>query len=197
MTDFYGNSDTSSTSGRLYGDMLNIDLREEFHKILFGGLDFIAQGRLMILRKMTNAKCVCFDEVSGGSKTPNCKYCDGEAYYWIEYQFTMWMATGVAPVYKPGFLANGQYPQAQLGYTDPNRATAYCEYNVFPDIERYTIPTNPSPDKLYGLKPNDDGTVHLPLTRISKWKILNVTPMFGDFGRIEFLEMSLEKEIIA
>jgi hypothetical protein len=194
MSDFYkeGGSD-----GRFFGDISNIDLREELNALLFGRVDVIAQGRPFVLRIMTDTKCVCFDATSGGSKTPGCRYCGGEAYYWTEQQFTMWMASGVAPVYKPGFLANGQYPQAQIGYTDPNRGTAYCEWNVFPSYERYTLPTNPAPDKLYALKINQDGDQVLPPVRTSKWKILNVTPLHGDHGRVEFLELSLEKEIVA
>lgn len=194
MTDFYGSG--STTHGRLWGDMLNIDLREEFHALLFGRVDFIAQGRPFILRQMTDTHCVCFDEVSGGSKFPNCRYCNGEAYYWTETEYTMWLAQGVAPIYKPGFLASGQYPMAAIGYTDPNRATCYCEYNVFPNYERYTLPANQNLDKLYALKVNDDGSKHVPDVRLSKWKILNVVPLHGDFGRVEFFELSLAKEIV-
>lgn len=180
----------------LYGDMTNLDLREELHAILFGRVDIIAQGRPFILRQMTDTTCVCFDSTTGGSTTPNCRYCGGEAYYWTEKVFIMWMAQGVAPIYKPGFLANGQYPQAEMGYTDPNRGTCYCEYNVFPNYERYTWPTNPAPDKLYALKVNPDGSQVIPLVRVNKWKILNVVPLHGDFGRIEAYEITLEKEII-
>lgn len=194
MTDFY--ADNGKTIGNLYPDMHNIDLRDEMHALLFGRADFMAQGRPFILRVMTDTRCVCWDEVSGGSKYPNCRYCGGETYYWTEYEFTMWMAQGIAPIYKPGFLANGQYPQAAIGYTDPNRATCYCEYNVFPNYERYTYPANPAPDKLYALKVNDEGSKHIPIVRLSKWKILNVVPLHGDFGRVEFFELSLDKEII-
>lgn len=181
----------------LFGDMINIDLREEFHALLYGRVDLIAQGRPFILRKMTDTHCVCWDPVSGGSRTPNCRYCGGEQYYWTEEHHTMWMAQGVAPVYKPGFLANGQYPQSQLGYTDPNRATCYCEWHVFPNYERYTLPTNQDPDKLYALKVNPDGSEQHPNIRASKWKIMNVVPLHGDFGRVEFFELTLEKETVA
>lgn len=181
----------------LYPDMESIDLRAELHAILFGRVDILPQGRPFLLRQMTDTKCVCFDPTTGNSKNPNCKYCGGEAYYWTETQWTMWMAQGVAPIYKPGFLANGQYPQNQIGYTDPNRGTLYCEFNVFPNYERYTLPTNPAPDKLYALKVDDNGGEVFPPVRINKWKIMNVVPLFGDFGRVEFFELTLEKEIIA
>jgi hypothetical protein len=180
-----------------FPDSPNIDLREEMHALLFGRLDLLPQGRPFILRRMTDTKCVCWDLSSGGSKTPNCKYCGGEGYYWTETEFTMWMAQGVAPVYKPGFLANGQYPQEQIGYTDPNRATCYCEYTIFPDYERYTLPTNPSPDKIYALKVDANGNKQIPIVRTGKWKILNVVPLHGDFGRVEFFELTAEKEIVS
>jgi hypothetical protein len=180
----------------LYPEMTNIDLREEFHAILYGRVDLLPQGRPMIIRKMTDTKCVCFDATSGGSKTPFCRYCGGEAYYWSEFELIAWMVIGVAPVYKPGFLASGQYPQAEIGYTDPNRATCYCEHWVFPDYERYTLPTNPAPDKLYTLKVDEDGSKTRPEVRTSKWKILNVVPLHGDFGRVELFEITCEKEII-
>lgn len=180
----------------LWPDMLNIDLREELHALLFGRVDLIAQGRPFVLRQMTDTQCICFDPATGGCKTPNCRYCKGEAYYWTERELVLWMASGVAPVYKPGFLANGQYPQTQMGYTDPNRATAYCEWNVFPNYERYTLPSNQAFDKLYALKVDPEGQKVIPEVRINKWKILNVTPLFGDHGRVEFFELSLEKEIV-
>lgn len=180
-----------------YGDISNIDLREELAALLYGRVDMVPQGRPFILRKMTTTKCACWDNTSGGSKTPDCVYCGGEGYLWTETPFTMWMASGVAPIYKPGFLASGQYPQAQMGYTDPNRATVYCEYNVFPDYERYTLPDNPAPDKLYSLKIDAHGNAVTPPIRTAKWKILNVTPLHGDFGRVEFFELSCAKEIIA
>lgn len=194
MTDFY--KEVAGNNSILGGPFTNIDLREEMHALLYGRADFIPQGRPFILRVLSDTHCVCWDNTSGGSRTPNCRYCGGEGYLWSEGEFIMWMAQGIAPIYKPGFLANGQYPQAQIGYTDPNRATCYCEYTVFPNYERYTFPANQAPDKLYALKVNDDGSKHVPIVRLSKWKILNVVPLHGDYGRVEFFELSLDKEII-
>ena len=39
MTDFYQYTPYDPTNGRLYGNMTNIDLRQELHDLLFGGLD--------------------------------------------------------------------------------------------------------------------------------------------------------------
>lgn len=200
MADYYSQGSTNpvgSSDARFYGDLINIDLREELHGLLFGNAALTPQGRPFIIRTMTDVKCPgCWDTSSGGPRS-DCVYCQGEGYEWTESQWVMWMARGVAPIYKPGFLASGQYPQAQYGYTDPNRATVYCEYNVFLNYERYVIPTNPAPDKLYELKVNTDGSQYFPVVRAAKWKILNVSPLHGDFGRIEFFELSLDKEVIS
>jgi len=59
---------------------------------------------------------------------------------------------GVAPVYKPGNLATGQCPQADYGYVSPDKTTAYCEYSVFPDYEKYTNDQKSRYDILYELK---------------------------------------------
>ena len=106
---------------------------------------------------------------------------------------------GVAPVYKPAVLGSGQYPAASWGYSDPNRSTIYCEWSVWPNYERYTLPDNSAPDKLFEVKVDTNGSAVWDIpsrqpVRASKWKILSVTPISGDGGRIEFFECGCEKE---
>jgi hypothetical protein len=55
-------------------------------------------------------------------------------------------------------------------------------------------PLDPSYDKLYELKVDDDGTLVQPVMRTAKWKMRSVTPHRGDNGRIELFEIGLEKE---
>jgi hypothetical protein len=97
---------------------------------------------------------------------------------------------GLAPVYKPGVQATGQYPGSDWGYSDPDRATAFCEYTVFPDYERYTLQTHSAFDKLYELKVDSDGQTVRPILRSSKWKVMNVSPIHGDNGWVEYFETS-------
>lgn len=169
-----------------------IDLREEFSTVLDGSVDFVAQGRQVVLRRLTNINCVCWDETTGGCKG-DCPYCQQEGWQFSETMEDMYIAMGVAPVYKPGFLANGMYPQTEMGFVDPNRATGYCRYSVFPDYEKYSDNSKKNFDKLYELKVTDTGDTFYPLTRVAKWKILTVTPLHGDFGRVEFFELSMSK----
>lgn len=174
---------------------LTIDLRDEMDALLFGNAGVTPQGRPVALRRITDVRCACWDGVSGGPNK-DCSYCGGEGYLWTESQETMIIFRGVAPIYKPGFLASSQYPMGDLGYTDPNRGTAYCRWDVFPDYERYTIPTHKSYDKMYELKVGPEGGLSFPVVRTTKWKLLNVVPLFGDFGRVEFFELTCDKETV-
>ena len=176
-----------------FPDESAIDLREEMDALLFGRVDVTPIGRQVILRRVTNEKCVCWDETSGGPDR-DCIYCDGEGYLWTETQETMCIFRGIAPVYKPGVMASGMYPQAEYGYTDPNNGTAFARFDCFLNYERYTIPEHLSYDKLYEIKVNLEGSISYPLSRAIKWKILSVVPVQGDFGRIEYFELALEKE---
>jgi hypothetical protein len=95
----------------------------------------------------------------------------------------------VAPVYKPGVLATGQFPQAGMGYTDTQRATGYIEVfrddgsQTYPNYERYTIQTAKNYDKLYELKVDGEGEpvygAH-GYIRSAKWKVLSLVPWHGD-----------------
>lgn len=176
-------------------DPQNIDLRKELDIILRGGADMVAQGRTVILRELSDTTCSCWNKLEGGSAKPDCIYCQGEGYLWRERKLIAFLAEGVAPIYKPGFLATGAYPQAEWGFTDPDRATAYCDYRTFPNYERYTLRQQQRFDKIYDLKVKEDGSLFYPIVRTSKWKVVDVFPYRGDYSRVEFFELSLSKEI--
>jgi hypothetical protein len=190
-----------------YSNISNtIDLREEMHAVLHGRADITAQGRQVILRRISDNTCpACWNETTAGSSRPNCPYCKGEGYQFHETSEIMAIFRGVTPVYKPGVLATGEYPQSSMGYTDENRGTGYVEVfredgsQVYPDYERYTFQTHKSYDKLYELKVDPDGDLARDsktgrYIRCLKWKVLSVIPIYGDNGRVEFFELAMEKE---
>jgi hypothetical protein len=128
--DYYGDEAFSSM----------IDMREELHKVIFGGLDLPAQGIPVVLREFNDQPCpACWDAAAGGSRLANCVYCQGEGYQFTERIVKMALFAGVAPVYKPSILGSGQYPQADYGYTDPSRYTGYCEWNKLPEEQRLSL----------------------------------------------------------
>jgi hypothetical protein len=71
---------------------------------------------------------------------------------WSERIIKICFFRGVAPIYKPGTLATGQYPQMDAGYLTSDRATAFCEHTIFPNYERYTGDQQARYDMLYELK---------------------------------------------
>lgn len=175
-----------------FPELFDIDMRERMHAVLFGDISITAQGRPVIVRRISDIRCVCWVNSESGPNR-DCAYCKGEGYQFSETAETMVLIRGAAPIYKPGFLQSGQYPMSSYGYTDMNRATGYCEYTVFPDYERYTLQTHKSYDFIYELKVQDDGSVVYPYIPSGKWKMVNLTPIHGDHGRVEFFELSLEK----
>lgn len=187
----------TSSGGGLWPSPVNIDLRDEMHAILFGGVDIPPQGHNMVLRELTDQFCSCWNGVETGSIQPKCAYCQGEGYLWRERQIVAYLTYGVAPVYKPAFQASGDYPQTSWGFDDNERAIGFCEYTTFPNYERYTIKTEKKFDKLYDLKVGPSGSLIFPNIRTAKWKVLDVLPYRGDNGRIEYFMLSLAKETVS
>jgi hypothetical protein len=179
-----------------YGTSRSIDMREELRAILFGRMDMTPQGQEIILRRLTDTKCECWDKVTGGTADPNCSFCQGEGYKFYETLETMVLFSGKAPLYLSGYLGTGNFPFSQTGFDDPNKATAVCQYTVFTDYERYVARDDKPLNKLFELKVDDNGRTVYPIVRAGKWKVVNVVPIKGDFGRIEFFVLGLDKEYI-
>jgi hypothetical protein len=176
-----------------YPETSNIDLREELHAIIHGRADMVPQGREFLLRRMTDTPCACYDETDGGGDQ-NCPYCLGEGWQFTESLETLVLFSGVPPLYKGGYLGTGQFPILPYGYGDPSKAVAYAEYDMFPDYERYTSQKKKVLDKLYELKVDDRGRTVYPLVRAGKWKVVDLSPVHGDHGRIEYFTISLDRE---
>jgi hypothetical protein len=176
---------------------LEIDLREELHAMLFGRIDLVPQGRPILLYRMTDQTCqACWNPLTKGSSRPQCPYCQGLGYMYYETLETMILVAGMSPAFKPNTLNSG-YPMAGYGYTDTSKATAFCEYTVYPNYERYTLEQHTNYDILYELKVEPQGGILTPIIKTAKWKVLEVTPVFGDFGRVEYFELSLEKSNVS
>jgi hypothetical protein len=178
-----------------YPPTSSIDLREELNAILYGRSDMVPQGRSVVVRRLTDEYCECYDRLNGGPRK-DCSFCQGEGFKFTETEEIMFLSAGKAPMYQGGFLGTGAFPLTAVGFDDPSKATAFCEYSVFPDYERYLIRNDKGHDKLFELKISDEGTTQYPQIRTAKWKIINVTPIHGDFGRVEYFVLALDKEYI-
>lgn len=178
-----------------YQDPQGFDLREEMTNTLHGDYQHPGIGRPVMVRRLTDTHCVCWDGLTG-SPLPSCKYCQGEGFRFRETIHKMYIArnfgtvlSGTTPIQQQGQLSS-------LGIIDSHRCVAYCEYDVFPDYERYTRPDALGVDKLYELKVTDTGDLYQPIVRTAKWKIRSLTPHHGDWGRVEFIELGLDAELL-
>lgn len=176
-----------------YPPATNFDIRDELHSTLHG--DFISQGigQEILIRRITNEKCVCFNS-SNGSPNPACRRCQGEGYMWRETLHTGYIGKNIGSVLSGASSIPNQNQTAAWGTADENRALGYFEYDVFPNYERYMKPEHPTYDKVYELKVDDSGTLVQPVVRTAKWKIRSLTPHRGDGGRVEYFELGLDKE---
>ena len=186
-----------------YPENRSFDIREEIDNLLFGGWQNAAIGAPVIIRRILDQHCVCWDsKPDPGSPIADCKYCDGEGYLWTEDLETAYIARNYGSVLNPSEVISRENTITPIGITDDSRAVAYMRYTAFPNWERYTIPSNPIYDKLYELKVDDNGQlVHTSDTkdgyiRAGKWQIRSVAPHRGDYSRIEFFEIGLQREIL-
>ena len=171
----------------------SFDLREEIHGILHGDELGDGVGRSILIRRIKDQTCVCFDK-SKGSTNPGCRYCLGEGYMWTETLNFGYLGRNLGSVLGSSTVISNQNALANFGTSDDGKALAYFEYDVFPNYERYLRPDHPTCDKLFELKVDDNGNLVQPIIRVAKWKMRSVTPHQGDRGRIEFFECGLDKE---
>lgn len=173
--------------------MRSFDLRKEIRGILYGSPEGPGIGRPLLVRRITDRKCVCWD-ISISAANPNCKYCGGEGFLWTETLETGYISRNFGSVLNPATVISQQNALNAQGYGDENRALCFFEYSVFPNYERYSKPDHPSFDKLYELKVDDNGDLSRPAARTSKWMIKSLIGHHGDSGRIEYFELGLSKE---
>ena len=191
---FYTIRETSPAGeGLMYPQAQNLDLREEMDKVLFGSFDEPGVGRPVLVRFLQDTPCACFEK-STGSPDPGCAWCQGEGYQWYEGERIAYLARNFGSVQNASNVISQQSQLLNYGYSDGQRALAFLRYDALPHYERYLRPDHPAYDKLYELKVDNFGQVILPHVRVAKWQIRSVTPHQGDFGRIEFFELGLNKE---
>lgn len=183
----------SQFNGSFYPEMTTFDLRKEFSDLLLGTFEEPGIGRPVIYRKLSNTTCACFDKLNG-SPDPNCTYCQGEGYLFTETMETVYIAKNFGSVLGGATQIGQQTQLADAGYMDSNRCLIYMFWYSIKDYERYLIPSTKAPDKIYELKPQDaGGDPVLPLIRLDKWAIRSCTPHNGDHGRVEYIELGMEK----
>lgn len=180
-------------SGNYYPDNQVFDLRLEMSAILGGDENNPGIGQKVLIRRMSNKSCTCWDGFTG-SPDENCAYCDGEGFLWFETLNTVYIARNFGNVLNSSTVIQQQDQIGAAGVMDQNRAVAYCQYSIFLDFQRYLDDQNKIYDKLYELDVDAAGRLITPAVRMGKWKILSFTAHRGDYGRVEWLELGLSRE---
>ena len=176
----------------LYPEPRALDLREELYSILYGGYDSSGVGQQVIVRKLTNEYCVCFNKLTGSPKD-DCKFCQGEGYYFREELKVCYISRNFGSVLGSSSVISQQNQVTKEGEADSQKALAFFEFNAFPDYEKYIKVSEKTCDKIYQLKVDNNGKVVFPYIRIAKWEMRSVTPHQGDNSRIEYFEVGLNK----
>ena len=193
MPGFYTVDLRPPSSAPMYPLAQNLDLRDEMDKVLFGSFDECGEGRPLLVRFLQDRHCACWDGATG-SPDSGCAWCQGEGYQWYEQERIAFIARNFGSVQNASNVISQQNQLLNYGYSDGQRALAFFRYDAFPNYERYLKPEHPAYDKLYELKVDHAGQVILPHMRVAKWQIRSVTPHQGDFGRVEYFEVGLNKE---
>lgn len=164
-----------------------IDLREEFDRILFGGEGCTPHGVLLAvrhLRRETDGSpipCVCKDKFTGEAE-PGCSYCSGESYLWDEE----W------------YIARSQYLGSDGGKGSRYRFTPAGETRSDTKVFffRYNVPLKYG-DKVVEMKLDIEGYPVTPYIREAIYKPQTIDFKRSDNGRVEYIAVScLEKDAL-
>ena len=189
-TMFPGRGRTSSriyTSSSLAGATNEIDLRDEFDKIVFGEDGEMRHGQLIVVRHMrrdANGKrieCSCKQEF--GTESPSdCPYCQGEGYLWDE----SWYMGRVQ------FLGSDGGLGSRYRFAPPGEVRA--DTKLF--FLRYDVPIKYG-DKIVEMLLDEEGDPVVPYIRESIYKPQTINRLRSDNGRTEFIvAYCLEKDAI-
>lgn len=155
------------------------DLRTEFEHLIDGHGAFDGIGQILVLRKLSDSFCVCYDRVEGSSS--DCKYCKGESYSWEETYhrayFTQTFGRGLAGVRQ-------QHVLEPPGYMDEGKALVYMKVSAAPKAG----------DKIFRVRLNEEGSIYYPIERTEKWKITAVEDKRYDKARLAYYICLCERE---
>lgn len=154
-----------------------VDLREEFDNLIFGGAGSIPHGRQLVLRRMRRdsdnalTKCSCVD-TSTREADFSCPYCMGEGYYWDE----TWITGYATYVGADGGLSN-RARFLQPGIVRADSKVFYFRYDTV--ITYY--------DKIVEVKLDTEGEVVVPYVREAIYKPQTIINYRSDRGRLEYV----------
>jgi len=155
-----------------------LDLRNEFYRLLYGATDEVAKGREGLLRMMRRdsnsnlVRCPCRDRnTTEPDRDYYCRNCLGMGYFWDEVKIVYYRDDS-------SFIKiageNKEYEGDMF----------YLEYDV----------TVTSDDYIVTVKLDVEGDVQIPVERDKYFRIISADPFRSDTGRIEFFAIRAIEE---
>lgn len=175
-----------NATNRQTGGRREIDLREEFDQILFGGPNSLPHGKPVLLRIMqrdddgAKIPCPCKDELTHEPDTEkDCPFCLGEGFFWDE---------DFATTYETYVGADGGMANRVMKLTPGTLRTDYkVFYFRYDTIIRYD-------DKIVELLLDVEGDAVVPYKRKAIYKPQTIDERRADFGRLEFIAVYCREE---
>jgi len=159
-----------------------IDLREEFRRLLYGFGQELPKGQKGILRRMridddgNKIQCSCVDELTHEpDKDFACPYCLGEGYYWDEEWITYYKTLVSS---NEGLVRKNQLEKG--GITNIPFAFFYLEYQVSPTVY----------DRIIEVERELSGDPNTPYVRSALFGISTAQSFRSDQGRIEYWRLA-------
>ena len=157
---------------------IEIDLRTEINRILYGATDETAKGVKGLLRRMRKdsngdlIRCPCRDDITDEpDKDYYCRYCLSMGYYWDE----------VTIVY---YRNDDSFRKREGKNEEFEGDDLFLEHDVVITPEDYIVT----------VLLDDNGDPSIPVTRDKMFKILSADPFRSDNGRIEFWRVRAVEE---
>jgi len=152
---------------------IELDLREELSRLLYGAEDEIAKGNVGLLRRMRRdedgelMRCPCRNKITDEpDRDFFCRYCHGHGYFWDEYKI----------VY---YRNDDAFRKSKGKVKEFEGVLFYFEWNA--DIE----PT----DYIVEVALDKEGRPLQPVQRIKVYDILSSDTFNADRGRVEFWQI--------
>jgi hypothetical protein len=169
----------SGLSFSLTGNAREIDLRQEFDNLIYGGPTSIPHGHRVLLRSMRRdddnglVECDCKDSLTHEAATErSCPYCLGEGYLWDED----WAVTYSTYIGADGGLG-GRVTGLKPGTIRVDTKVFYFRYDT-----EITYA-----DKIVELQLDTDGDPQVPYKREAIYKPQTIIRYRSDRGRIEYI----------
>lgn len=169
----------TSTHAQLTGE---IDLREEFDKLVFGTSDSPRHGHLVLIRHARRddenipEPCPCTDGHVYQDPDPTCVYCDGEGFLWDERWY--WCYSTYA-----GSL-HGALKHLPFGSTRVDHKTFYFRFDT-PILYG---------DKIVEVRLDTEGNPLVPYIRRAIYTPSTIQEYRADNGRIEYIAAHCREE---